>query len=113
MPETPSTLPTESIPALYPASRFNHDFTPPSEEEERALIRRLRRGEMEADVERLRRFFFRQWAVVHELYLSPEADPEKLERWRSAPTHAPDWIKARDHDRAIRALLLWEAMRRP
>ncbi len=80
-------------------------------DEEEGLVRRLTRGELEADVDRLRSFFFRQWAAVYELYLSPEADPSRLDRWRSAPDHSEDWIKARDHDRAIRTLMLWEAMR--
>ncbi len=62
-------------------------------------------------MDRLRRFYFCYWAALFELYLSPNGDPTKLERWRSAPLHSPKWIKARDHDRAIRTLLLWESMR--
>lgn len=54
------------------------------------LLRRLRAGELTEDVDRLR---------------------SKLERWRDAPDHSPEWIKAKDHDRAIKTLLLWESMR--
>lgn len=99
---TPSTL------QLNPSPSLDHDFRVLEE----GLIERLRNGELEEDVDRLRRFFFKQWAAVHELYLSPNGDPSKLERWRSAPLHDPDRIKARDHERAIRTLLLWESMRR-
>ncbi len=75
------------------------------------LLRRLRAGELTEDVERLRRFFFRSWAALHELYLSPNGDPSKLERWRSAPAHSPDARKVHDYERAIRTLLLWKGMR--
>ncbi len=80
-------------------------------EEEEGLVRRLKRGELARDVDRLRRFFFKPWAAVHELYLSPEADPSRLERWRSAPAHSPESVKATAYDRAIRTLMLWESMR--
>ncbi|MDP9438137.1 MAG: hypothetical protein M3P49_05275 [Actinomycetota bacterium] len=62
-------------------------------------------------MDRLRRFYFKSWAALYELYLSPNGDPGKLERWRSAPAHSPESVKANAYDRAIRTLLLWESMR--
>ncbi len=62
-------------------------------------------------MDRLRRFFFKPWAALHEIHLSPDADPYKLERWREAPAHSPESVKATAYDRAMRTLLMWEAMR--
>ncbi|MDP9479912.1 MAG: hypothetical protein M3R38_30330 [Actinomycetota bacterium] len=77
------------------------------------LERRLERGELARDVDRLRRFFFGPWAALHEIRLSPDADPSKLERWRSTPAHSPEWVKANAYDRAMSTLLLWQGMRSP
>ncbi len=99
-----STLPQ---PRLNPSDTLDHDFRVLEE----GLIERLRNGELGADVDRLRRFFFKPWAALYEIHLSPNGDPSKLERWRSAPLHDPDRIKASAYDRAISTLLMWEAMR--
>lgn len=94
---SPPSVTTDSLPAHYPTSTLDHEFRVLVE----GLIERLRGGELEADVERLRRFFFKPWAALYELYLSPNADPTKLERWREAPAHSPDRCKAA-YDRACR-----------
>lgn len=103
-----STLPQQRLhPRLHPSSSLDHGFRVLEE----GLVERLRNGELEADVDRLRRFFFKPWAAFSEIHLSPNGDPEKLERWREAPAHSPESVKASAYDRAIRTLLLWQAMR--
>ncbi len=63
-------------------------------------------------LERLRRFCFRRWAALDELYLTPAPDPTKLERWREAPPHSLGSCKAADHDRALDTLLFWARVQR-
>ena len=79
--------------------------------ERERLIRRLADGDVDEGLarhlERLRRFFFRPWAALDELYLTPEPAPSKLARWREAPPHSPESRKAADHDRALDTLLFW------
>lgn len=78
------------------------------------LLRRLLDHDLDEDLsrslERLRRFFFKPWAALDELCLSPGADPSKLLRWRRAPSHSPEWRKARDFDRALEILAFWESI---
>ena len=81
------------------------------------LLRRLADGgvdeELRRHLERMRRFFFRCWAALDELYMTPAADPSKLEIWRLAPPHSPESRKAADHDRAaLDTLLFWARLRR-
>ncbi|MDP9439190.1 MAG: hypothetical protein M3P49_10660 [Actinomycetota bacterium] len=85
--------------------------TPTEQAGREELERCLERRELVRDVGRLRRFFFKPRAALHELRLSPEADPSMLYRWNSAPAHSPESVKANAYDRAIGTLLLWEAMR--
>lgn len=66
--------------------------------------------ELGRSLERLKRFFFRPWAAMDELYLSPGADPSKLLSWRRAPTHSPESRKARDFDRALEMLTFWASV---
>jgi hypothetical protein len=75
------------------------------------LLLRLAEGDVDGELgralERMRKFFFRSWAALDELDLSPGADPSKLKLWREAPPHSPESRKVADHDRALDTLAFW------
>ena len=71
-------------------------------------LRRLSEPEgdhqLHAAMERMRVDHPHLWEVLHQLHLSHDADPSKLEEWRRAPENSQEGIWAAHYDEAMGVL---------